>query len=113
MGMVRNCVFCDIVADKAPADVVATWNNAIAITPLNPVVSWHVIVLPKVHVADAGENPKVTAYTMERAAELAKDRYLSFNIITSKGVEATQSVFHLHVHIVPRETGDGLLLPWG
>jgi histidine triad (HIT) family protein len=52
----------------------------------------------------------VTAAVMRRAAELATP---PCNIITSAGTEATQTVFHLHVHIVPREAGDGLELPWG
>ena len=48
---------------------------------------------------------------MRRAAELMAERPAA-NLITSKGREATQSVFHLHVHVVPRAAGDGLPLPW-
>ncbi|MYX67350.1 histidine triad (HIT) family protein [Streptomyces sp. KhCrAH-43] len=49
--------------------------------------------------------------TMHRAAELMQDSG-PMNLITSKGREATQSVFHLHLHLVPRAAGDGLALPW-
>lgn len=80
-----------------------------AIVPLNPVTEGHVLVIPRWHVVDAVQEPQVTADVMRCAAELAER---PCNIITSSGGEATQSVFHLHVHVVPRREGDGLALPW-
>ncbi|WP_326646634.1 HIT domain-containing protein [Streptosporangium sp. NBC_01755] len=103
------CVFCQIVAGQAPARIVAEWDDTLAIRPLNPVTDGHVLVIPKRHVADAAEDPAVSAVVMRAAAELAVPPY---NIITSAGREATQSVFHLHLHIVPRKESDGLALPW-
>ena len=50
--------------------------------------------------------------TMHRASELAADLGGDMNLITSKGRPATQSVFHLHLHLVPRKVDDGLALPW-
>lgn len=107
-----GCVFCDIVNGQAPATVIETWLRAIAIVPLNPLVAGHVIVLPKIHVTDATEQPKVTGHVAACAAALAAHCYGDFNLITSKGASATQSVPHLHWHIVPRREGDGLHLPW-
>ncbi|MEU4199061.1 HIT domain-containing protein [Streptomyces sp. NPDC026294] len=107
-----NCAFCRIVAGAAPAAVVARWDDALAIVPLGPVVPGHVLVIPAVHVADATENPVVTGATMTRAAEYAASVGGSLNLITSKGSEATQTVFHLHIHVVPRAAGDALPLPW-
>lgn len=104
-----DCVFCAIIADRAPATVVREWPDAIAIVPLGPVVDGHVLVIPRQHVADFGVDPDVSALTMRRAAEIVP---YPANIITSLGREATQSVFHLHVHIVPRAEDDGLALPW-
>lgn len=104
-----SCVFCDILAGKAAADVVWAWPDAIAIRPLNPVVDGHFLVIPADHVEDFTTDPEVTAATVRRAAGLAAR---PSNLITSAGREATQSVLHLHVHIVPRERGDGLALPW-
>jgi histidine triad (HIT) family protein len=104
-----DCVFCKIIAGEAPAKILKTWEDAIAITPLNPVVLGHTLVIPVRHVADALEDPEVTASAMRRAAEFATG---PCNLITSVGADATQSVFHLHIHIVPRARGDGLLLPW-
>lgn len=68
-------------------------------------------MLPRVHVEDAGNDPETTAAVMRRAAELMAE-HAAANLITSKGEPATQSVFHLHVHVVPRADGDGLPLPW-
>lgn len=108
-----RCVFCDIVAGSAPAVVQYRWRDAVAITPLNPVVEGHVIVIPHAHVRDAFIDPLITGYTMARAADyLQITRTHPANLITSIGREATQTVFHLHVHVVPRRAGDGLSLPW-
>lgn len=49
---------------------------------------------------------------MRRAAELMRGTSRHLNLITSRGAAATQSVFHLHLHLVPRTEGDGLALPW-
>jgi histidine triad (HIT) family protein len=103
------CVFCEIVAGNEPAEVVRRWVDAIAIVPIGPVVDGHLLVIPTIHVRDASESPYTTGQVMARAAEIARP---PFNIITSAGREATQSVFHLHAHIVPRAEDDGLALPW-
>lgn len=107
--MADLCVFCEIVADRASATVVHRWTDAIAIVPLGPVVDGHLLVIPTTHVRDALEDPTVTASTMRAAAEIAPH---PCNLITSAGREATQSVFHLHIHVVPRAVDDGLALPW-
>lgn len=106
-----GCPFCLIITGAAPATIVRRWWDAIAIEPLNPVVSGHVLIIPTRHVADFSEDPEVTAATMRRAAEFAADGG-PCNLITSQGVEATQSVFHLHVHLIPRRLDDKLALPW-
>jgi histidine triad (HIT) family protein len=109
LAEVKTCVFCAIACGDAPAEIVREWSDAVAIVPLNPVVPGHVIVMPKSHVTDALDSPVTTAAVMARVAQLAAG---PCNIITSVGREATQTVFHLHVHIVPRADGDGLTLPW-
>lgn len=108
----RNCVFCAIAVGEAPAVIVREWPDALAIRPRSGGVDpAHVFVLPRVHVEDAGTDPEVTAVVMRRAAELMAE-HPAANLITSKGAAATQSVYHLHVHVVPRQEGDGLPLPW-
>jgi histidine triad (HIT) family protein len=105
------CPFCEIAAGRAPAMIVEEWDDALAIAPLNPVVEGHILVIPREHVRDFVTDPDVSAMTMFRAAELLNGMG-SYNLITSKGRHATQSVFHLHLHLVPRAQGDGLALPW-
>lgn len=113
-----DCVFCQIIADPARqtpgvGGTVAVWPDAIAIEPIGPVADRHTLVIPRAHVEDFTTEPLVTAIVMARAAELAKAlRIWPANLITSAGREATQSVFHLHVHVIPRRENDGLALPW-
>lgn len=104
-----TCPFCAIIGGEAPATVVRRWADAIAIVPFNPVTEGHLLVIPTQHIWDASESPYIAGLAMARAAELAVP---PFNIITSAGQVATQSVFHLHLHIVPRREDDGLALPW-
>ena len=106
-----DCVFCDIVHGKADAKIVHWWPRTIAFEPLNPVTPGHVLVVPLQHVRDATEDVDVTARTMAAAAGFAQS-VGPCNLLTSIGAEATQSVFHLHIHVVPRRAGDGLKLPW-
>jgi len=115
----RGCVFCQIVAETAPAHVVRVWDDAIAIVPLRPVTEGHTLVIPRTHVVSFYSSPEVSAATMRRAAELGHGLEswegpfgLDANIITSIGPNATQTVKHLHVHVVPRRKDDGLALPW-
>jgi histidine triad (HIT) family protein len=106
-----DCVFCRLIAEQKHEGGA---HGIVWFTPLNPVTDGHLLVVPAKHVADACEDPIMTARTMERAALLLAGRYggEDANIITSIGPAATQTVRHLHLHIVPRRPGDGLHLPW-
>lgn len=107
-----GCPFCLIVGGQAPATLLREWPETIAIRPRHGgVTAGHALVIPRVHVADVAEDPVVSATTMLRAAELAAEAG-DCNVITSRGASATQTVRHLHLHLVPRTDGDGLLLPW-
>lgn len=106
-----KCVFCEIVAKRAPAKIVNEWLDAVAFVPLNPVTPGHVLVVPTVHMADVTECPGKAVMAFALAADLA-GRHDAANIITSRGAAATQTVFHAHLHVVPRREGDGLKLPW-
>lgn len=108
-----DCIFCAIVRGESPAHIVRDTGDCLVFNPLNPVTLGHVLVIPKAHVEDALDSPIITGATFARAAEYAAWQGAhGYNLITSKGVEATQSVFHLHVHVVPRRPADGLQLPW-
>lgn len=107
-----DCPFCAIVAGEAPATLVYEWPDALALVPLNPVVDGHTLVIPKQHVEHFAADPDVSAQAMRRAAELMRWTDRPMNVITSRGRAATQSVAHLHLHLVPRAENDGLALPW-
>ena len=105
----KPCPFCDIIAGRLPVTIVRAWLDGLAIVPLNPVTKGHLLVIPMRHVEDFTSDPDLSGRMMTYESELAS---APCNIITSAGREATQSVFHLHLHIVPRSDNDGLALPW-
>jgi histidine triad (HIT) family protein len=86
------CGFCDILAGEAPAEIVPQdWDDVVVIRPRSGgVAEGHVLVVPRVHVQDAGQDPEVTAVVMRRAAELVA-QLPDANLITSKGANATQT----------------------
>jgi histidine triad (HIT) family protein len=105
-----GCVFCDLIARR---EYDHRSYGVVSFLPLHPVAPGHRLVVPVEHVTDALEDDVLTGRTMAYAAHLARQLGLApCNIMTSVGAEATQTVFHLHAHIVPRKAGDGLMLPW-
>ncbi|WP_078873980.1 HIT family protein [Streptomyces sp. NRRL S-1868] len=114
----RPCPFCRIAHGQAPALIVQEWPDALAIRPRadehgrRGCTEGHLLVIPKAHVADFTTDPAVSATVQLRAAELAAQIGGQWNYLTSCGPDATQTVFHLHGHLVPRTAGDGLALPW-
>lgn len=106
----RKCVFCDRIK-AGEFDYFDKWS--VAFQPLNPVTPGHFLVVPRKHVSHALESPGSAGKALELAGYLANQMGLeSANFITSAGEPASQSVMHLHVHIVPRTEGDRLVLPW-
>lgn len=100
----HGCAFCDIVAGRAFAKRVADTRYSVAIHPLNPFVPGHLLFIPRVHVESAAESPALNGRVMEDAGTFAnKHGVKAFNLITSAGEEASQTIFHLHVHLLPRE----------
>ncbi|MFD7510505.1 HIT domain-containing protein [Streptomyces sp. NPDC059853] len=110
-----DCPFYAIIHDGAPATIVREWADALAIVPRGGgCTDGHLLVLPRAHVADFTVDPVVSATVQLRAAELAAEigGHGQWNYLTSCGPDATQTVYHLHLHVVPRTAGDGLSLPW-
>ena len=111
--MDETCVFCRIVLGEEPADFVERGPRHVAFRPRRPHVPGHVLFVPKWHISDAAERPRLAALTFEAAAWYAGSVVRGpANIITSIGAGATQTVFHLHVHVVPRGPADGLRSSW-
>lgn len=107
-----GCPFCEILAGLAPATVVREWPNAMAIVPLNPVTEGHTLVISRDHISDFSAGSEALFWTLMYAAQLARELPGDMNLITSRGPAATQTVPHLHLHLIPRREGDGLALPW-
>lgn len=106
------CVFCRIAHEDSRGQVEQQLDQSVLFEPLGPVVPGHKLVVPRLHVASAADNPGVAAEAFRDAAEYVRREHLQANLITSVGRDATQSVFHLHIHVVPRYAGDHVQLPW-
>lgn len=114
-----DCIFCAIVAGELPATVIAQTETALAFMDINPATRGHSLVIPKRHAADLLTiDDEDLAHCMLLARDIA-DRAVQrlgadgVNVLNSCGVAAWQTVFHFHIHVVPRYLGtDGLELPW-
>lgn len=108
----NGCVFCDIIRDGKYDKRLSHPGKVAVFEPLRPHCKGHLLVIPWLHVRDAAESPPIAGMVAIRAAQIIQDMGTNANLITSVGTSATQSVFHLHWHIVPRREGDGLLPRW-
>lgn len=120
--MKDGCPFCDYAG---PSEVMREYAYLLGghnldepipvfvIEPVSPVTPGHVLIVPRRHVENFVADHEAAAACMMGASDFAIDAgYEDCNVITSRGAAATQSVNHLHVHLVPRFAGDGLKLPW-
>ena len=113
-----DCIFCGIVAGEVPAQIVDSDEHTVAFMDINPATVGHALVVPRRHAADLMD---VTDDDLERTMLAARrlavriDAALhpdGFNILNSCGRAAWQTVFHYHLHVVPRYEDDPLELPW-
>ena len=110
-----SCVFCAIVAGDAPAIRIYEDDAYLALLDIRPVVRGHTLVIPKTHTTDLTDTPPDTVAEMmrigQRIARAARTSALEAdgnNIVINDGKAAFQSVFHIHLHVAPRKTGDKL-----
>ncbi len=108
----KECVFCAIARGELAASVVSRSDNFVAFLDARPVFPGHVLVVPRVHVADLADLPAALAgplllegQRIARAQEAALSAQGAFVAINHR---ISQSVPHLHLHVVPRKKGDGL-----
>jgi len=113
-----DCLFCKIVAGELPATIVAEDERTISFMDINPATRGHALVVPRDHAEDllgieAGELQAVIV-AAQRLAARAKETLGAdgVNLINSCGRAAWQTVFHFHVHVIPRYVDDPLRLPW-
>jgi histidine triad (HIT) family protein len=115
---VSDCLFCGIVAGEIPAQVVDSDEHTIAFMDINPATRGHCLVIPKRHTADLTEiEEEDLRHTMAAVQRLTRriDEALEpdgFNVLNSCRAAAWQTVFHFHLHVIPRYADDPLKLPW-
>lgn len=113
-----NCIFCKIAAGEIPSATVYEDDDFRAILDIAPAHKGHTIILPKTHAANLFELPdsiagKLLPVAKKIATALKEELGCDgINILQNNGTAAGQTVFHLHVHIVPRYEGDGILPVW-
>jgi histidine triad (HIT) family protein len=113
-----DCIFCQIVAGDLPAQKVDEDEHTIAFLDIAPGTRGHALVIPREHHRDLyAIDPETLAHTVRAAQRLAlkvRDRLDAdgVNLINSCGAAAWQTVFHFHIHVVPRYDDDPLRLPW-
>ncbi|WP_272473723.1 HIT family protein [Baekduia alba] len=113
-----DCLFCKIVAGEIPATVVASDERTVTFMDINPATRGHALVVPRTHARDLleidPEDLAAVARAGQRLAKVSKAtlRADGINLINSCGAEAWQTVFHFHLHVIPRYADDPLQLPW-
>lgn len=110
-----SCVFCAVIADDAPSVRIYEDDDYLAILDIRPIVRGHTLVIPKKHTVDLTDAPADTVAGMvrigQRIAKAARASELEAdgnNIVINDGRAAFQSVFHIHLHVAPRKSGDKL-----
>lgn len=115
-----SCVFCSIVAGAAPAVRIHEDDEYLALLDIRPFTRGHTLVIPKRHTVDLTDTPPVTLAGMvalgqriARAARVSGLHADGNNLAINDGRAAFQSVFHIHLHVVPRRSGDKLAFAKG
>jgi len=113
-----DCLFCAIVAGTIPAEIVAEDERTITFMDINPATRGHALVIPRAHSTDLYDIPAVDLAACISAAQqialIARERLGAdgINLLNSCQPAAWQTVFHFHIHVIPRYEGDPLQLPW-
>jgi histidine triad (HIT) family protein len=113
-----GCIFCKILAGEIPATIVGEDERTVTFMDINPATRGHMLVIPRTHTADLlsvdAEDLRAVAIASQRQAVRAKEllRADGVNLVNSCGAVAWQTVFHFHVHVIPRYVDDPLRLPW-
>jgi histidine triad (HIT) family protein len=113
-----DCVFCRIAAGELSSTRVHEDDRVIAIMDIFPATRGHALVIPRAHASDVREVGAEDLAATATAAQLLAGRAFErlgadgVTVMQSNGAAAWQTVFHYHVHVIPRYQGDPLVLPW-
>jgi len=113
----QTCIFCAIVARQAEASVVYEDETVLAFMDLNPVTPGHLLVVPREHAVGLEDLDGATSghvwsvgHDLARALRRSSMRCEGINVLLCDGEAAFQTVFHFHLHVIPRYAGDGWTL---
>ena len=113
-----NCIFCKIAGGEIPAATLYEDENFRVILDLGPASKGHALILPKAHAANIYEiSDELAAKAMILAKKMARVMTDAlhcdgFNIVQNNGECAGQTVFHFHMHLIPRYNGDSVGITW-
>jgi len=113
-----DCIFCKILAGELPATIVDEDERTVAFMDIAPATRGHALVVPRTHTTDlievSDEDLAAVIAAARRLASRMQDRLGAdgVNLINSCGAAAWQTVFHFHMHVIPRYADDPLRLPW-
>jgi histidine triad (HIT) family protein len=113
-----DCLFCKIVAGEIPSTRVDEDERTIAFMDINPATRGHALVIPRAHAKNLLEVPEEDLVACAAAAKRLAARMTErlgadgVNLLNSCGEAGWQTVFHFHVHVIPRYQDDPLRLPW-
>ena len=113
-----DCLFCRIVRGEIPATIVREDARTVAFMDINPATRGHCLVIPRTHAADltaiGADDLAACAHAAQDLAARALDRLGAdgVNLMNSCRPAAWQTVFHFHLHVIPRYPNDPLRLPW-
>ncbi|NLZ83175.1 MAG: HIT family protein [Clostridiales bacterium] len=114
----ENCIFCKIIAGSIPSTTVYEDEDFKAIMDISPAAKGHVIILPKKHVANIYEmDDNIASKVLIVAKKVAiaikgEFQCAGLNIVQNNGELAGQTVFHYHMHVIPRKQGDKVKFTW-
>ncbi len=113
-----DCLFCKILAGELPSTIVDEDERTVSFMDIAPATRGHALVIPREHSPDLlsidAEDLAAVGNAAQRLAARAKERLGAdgVNLLNSCGAVAFQTVFHFHVHVIPRYEGDSVRLPW-
>ena len=113
-----DCLFCKIIAGDIPSTRVHEDERTVAFMDINPATRGHLLVVPREHSPDLLEIADEDLEAVVRAGRMLAGRLSDrlgadgVNLLNSCGSVAWQTVFHFHLHVIPRYGGDPLQLPW-
>jgi histidine triad (HIT) family protein len=113
-----DCIFCAIGSGKGPAEIVDSDDRTVAFMDINPATRGHALVIPRAHSEGlfdvSEEDMQASLVAARRLAERMRKTIQpdGVNILNCAGRAAWQTVFHFHLHVIPRYEDDPLKLPW-